>query len=133
MRIIVEQDVEEVMDEIDLYDHSITEVFGEEAVENYIETRYDLVEAGEILGDFDDNALQIIATLAKERGEPITAEEAKTLGYSFKELKRQDISVEDGSVIVVTESKDQMVLFPELEIGLPPFKVTIRLESEVKQ
>lgn len=128
MRIIVEQDVEEVMDEIDLYDHSITEVFGEEAVENYIESQYDSVEAGEILSDFDDNALEIIAKLVEERGKPITAEEAKTLGYSLKELKRQDISVEDGSVIEVTESKDQMVLFPELEIGLPPYKVTIKVK-----
>ncbi len=61
MRIIVDQDVSEVMDEIDLYDHSITEVFGEEAVENYIERRYDLVESGDILSDFNDNELAIIA------------------------------------------------------------------------
>ena len=44
MRIIIEQDVFEVMDEIELFDHPITKVFGEEAVENYIERRYDLVE-----------------------------------------------------------------------------------------
>ena len=128
MRIIVEQDVFEVMDEIDLYDHSITEVFGEEAVENYIESNYDSVETWEILSDFDDNALDIIAKLAEKRGKPITAEEAKTLGYSLKELSAEDISVEEGSVIVVTESKDQMHLFPELEIGLPPYKVTIKVE-----
>lgn len=85
-------------------------------------------EAVEILSDFDDDALKIIATLAKERREPITAEEAKTLGYSLKKLSAKGISVEDGSVIVVTESKDQMVLFPELEIGLPPYKVTIKVK-----
>ena len=128
MRIIVDQDASEVMDEIDLYDHSITEVFGEEAVENYIEREYDLVESGEILSDFNDNELAIIAKLAEERGKPITAEEAKTLGYSLKKLSAKGISVEDGSVIVVTESKDQMVLFPEWEIGLPPYKVTIKVK-----
>ncbi len=130
MRIIIDQDVGEVRDEIDLYDHSITEVFGEEAVENYIEGHYDLVEAEEILSDFDDNTLEIIAELAKQRGEPITAEEANTLGYTLKALRAKNIPVVDENVIVVTESKDQMVLFPELEIGLPPYKVTIKIETK---
>lgn len=125
MRIIVDLDVGEIMNGIDLYGHSITEVFGEEAVENYIERCYDLVEAEEILSDFEDNALDIIAKLAEERGKPITAKEAKTLGYSLKELKDEGIEVVDENVVVVVESKDQMHLFPELEIGLPPYKVTI--------
>lgn len=130
MRIISDRDVGEVMDEIDLYDHSITEVFGYEAVENYIERRYDLVEAEEILSDFDDSALEIIATLAKQRGEPITAEQAKTLGYSLEELKDEGIEVVDEDVVEIVESKDQMHLFPELEIGLPPYKVTIKINKE---
>ena len=135
MRIIVDQDVSEVMDEIDLYDHSITEVFGEEAVENYIERRYDLVESGDILSDFNDNELEIIAKLAEERGEPITAEEAETLGYSLKMLKDEGIEVVDEDVVEIVESKDQMHLFPELEIGLPPYKVTIKVErwSDMKE
>ena len=136
MLIISDQDVSEVMNDIDLYDHSITEVFGEEAVENYIESHYDMCEPSEILDDFDDEdkALVIICRLNERRQKQITREEAKILGYSLDELSYNGCDVVDEDTVEVVESKDQMVLFPELEIGLPPYKVTIKInkESEVK-
>lgn len=68
MWVIVDKDVYEIISDQDLYNHPIVEVFGEEAVARYIESRFSMCEESDIGDAFadPDYQVEIIARIESE-------------------------------------------------------------------
>lgn len=134
MWVMVDKDVFEIISDQDLYDHPIVEVFGEGAVERYIESRFSMCEESDIGDAFadPDDQVEIIACLVERRKKPLTADEIKTLGVSVADLKAEGVPMEDPTVKVIVESAAQMKLFPEMEVNLPPYQIIVQGEKSRK-
>lgn len=131
MWIMVDKDVDEVLMDLGLDDHPIVEVFGEGAVERYVESSFSNCEESEIGDAFadPDYQIEIIARLVERRKKPLTADEVKTLGVSIADLKAEGVPMEDQTVKVIIESEAQMKLFPEMEVNLPPYRIVVKIEE----
>ena len=131
MRILVDKDVDQVLMDQGLCDHPIVKVFGEGAVERYIESCFSMCEESDIGDAFADPNYQveIIARLVERRKKPLTADEIKTLGVSIADLKAEGVPMEDPTIKVIIESEAQMKLFPEMEVNLPPYRIVVKIEE----
>ena len=131
MWVIVDKDIDEIISDQDLFDHPIVEVFGEGAVERYIEGRFSMCvenDIGEIFAN-PNYQVEIIACLVERRKKPLTADEIKTLGVSIADLKAEGVPMEDPTIKVIIESEAQMKLFPEMEANLPPYRIVVKIEE----
>ena len=131
MWVIVDKDIDEIISDQDLYDHPIVEVFGEGAVERYIEGRFSMCEENDIGDVFADpnHQVEIIACLVERRKKPLTADEIKTLGVSIADLKAEGVPMEDSTIKIIIESEAQMKLFPKMEVDLPPYRIVVKIEE----